>query len=248
MAHADDMEVYAGGTMAKFVDQGYEGVLVLLTACMAGAKVGDRGYRQTVPEEAIPIRDREVRDGAGILGVSKVERLDFQNTLYSDGSDFVWMGDEAFDPDHPAAGPLSPAVAINPKLIQPVVDLIRKYEPEIVIGQHMLSGFEHVCAGHIVNLAFRQAMEEGASLGQLWLPAAVRHCTWASDIRLYPSPNILIDITDYWDKKEQAMLAHQSQKLEESVEKIRAISHYWGMARQCELAEPFFTLCDARYR
>lgn len=248
VAHADDMEVYAGGTMAKFVGQGYEGIEVLLTASMAGGKIGERSYRQVAPSEIKPVRNEELRAGAAVLGVDIVERLDFQSTMHSDGEDFVWLGDDGFQASHPLAGPLLPAVAINPKLLRPVVDLIAKYEPEIVIGQHMTSGFEHVCAGHIVNLAFRQAMADGASLGQLWLPMAVRHCTWASDLRIYPSPNILIDITDTWDRKVEAMLAHTSQALADAVEKVRIASRYWGMARQCEYAEPFFTLCDARYR
>lgn len=248
MAHADDLEVYAGGTMAKFVEQGYEGVLVQMTESAAGARVPGKGYRQTTREETKPLRDEELRRGAEILGVRNVERLDFQSMLYSDGKDFVWIGDDDYNYRLPGAGPLMPAVAINPKLIAPVIDLITRYEPEIVIGQHMLSGFEHVCTGHILNQAFRQAMEKGVSLGQLWTPSCVRHCTWASDVRLYPSPNVLIDITSTWEKKVAAMLAHESQGLDKSVEKIRVIAQYWGLARQCELAEAFFTLCDARYR
>jgi LmbE family N-acetylglucosaminyl deacetylase len=248
MAHADDMEVYAGGTMAKFTSEGYEGVLALLTPSMAGAKVDERGYRKVPPGEAMAVRDREVEEAARVLGVSRVERLGLQNTLYSDGRDFVWLGDADFQAQWPGLGPLLPAVAINPELIRPVVEVIRRFEPEIVICQHMTSGFEHVCAGHVVNLAFRQAMEQGVSLGQLWLPVAVRHCTWASDLRIYPTPNVLIDITAFWEKKARAMLCHKSQRLDDAVEKVRLVNRYWGMARQCDLAEPFFTLCDARYR
>ena len=248
VAHADDMEVFAGGTMAKFVEQGYEGVLVMLSANTAGAGVGGKKYRQTPPEECMPVRAEETRAGAAKLGVRTVEFLNFQDMLYSDGKDFLFLGDAGFNPALPGVGPLLPAVAMNPKLIAPVTEVIARYEPEIVIMQHALSGFEHITSGHIVNLAFRQAMKNGASLGQLWLPVTVRHCTWESDFRLYPSPNVLIDITAQWEKKVAAMLAHKSQGLEGAVEKIRAGNRYWGMARQCELAEAFFTLCDARYR
>jgi LmbE family N-acetylglucosaminyl deacetylase len=248
MAHADDLEVYAGGTMAKFIAAGYEGVLVMLSANANGAAIGDKKYRETLPAEAMVVREQETREGAAILGVRHLEFLNFQSMMHSDGKGFVWLGDPGFRTDHPGMGPLIPAVAMNPRLLDPVVAAIRKYEPEIVIAQHILSGFEHVCSGHIINLAFRTAMKEGASLGQLWMPMIVRHCTWESDFRLYPSPNILIDITAQWALKEKAMLAHGSQGLEKSVAKIRLANQYWGMARQSELAEPFFTLCDARYR
>jgi LmbE family N-acetylglucosaminyl deacetylase len=248
MAHADDMEIYAGGTVAKFADQGYDTVLVMLTANVGGAATERKRYRQTVPEECMPIRDAEMRAGAAILGVRQIECLALMNLLHSDGNDFVWMGDPAFRENHPGAGPLLPAAAINPRLIEPAIRVIRKYEPEVVIGQHMLSGFEHLCAGHIVNQAFRQAMAQGASLGQLWLPCGVRECTWASDVRIHPTPNILIDISAYWDRKAAAVRAHKSQRLEGALENIRTANRYWGMARECELAEPFVTLCDARYR
>ncbi len=248
MAHADDMEVYAGGTMAKFAEQGYEGILVMLSANTAGAAAPGKSYRQTLPEECIPLRAQETRAAAALLGVRTVEFLGFQDMLHSDGREFLYLGDPGFNPTLPGAGPLLPAVAMNPRLIAPVREVMARYEPEIVIAQHTFSGFEHMTAGHIVNLAFRQALGAGASLGQLWLPAAVRHCTWDSDLRVYPSPNILIDITAQWEKKAAAMLAHRSQRLEGAIEKIRLANRYWGMARQCELAEPFFTLCDGRYR
>lgn len=249
VAHADDLEVYCGGTMAKFVEAGYDGVEVLLTASMAGADIDGQGYRRSKPEQVIPHRHREALEAARILGIARVERLDYQNTLYSDGDAFVWLGDEGFDTRHPAAhGPLLPAVAINEKLLEPLVELLGREEPEIVIGQHMFSGSEHVLCGHIINLAFRKALRKGASLGQLWLPVAARHCTWSSDLRVYPSPNILIDISAQWDKKQAAMLAHASQKLDKELDKIRLIDQYWGIANECALAEPFFTLCDGRYR
>jgi LmbE family N-acetylglucosaminyl deacetylase len=234
--------------MAKFTDEGYEGILVMLGANDAGAAIGAKGYRRTLPAEVMPVREQETREGAGILGVRHIEFMGLGHMLHSDGQDFVWMGDPGFREGHPGTGPLLPSVAINPRLIEPVAAVIRRFEPEITIAQHMFSGFEHLCCGHIVNLAFRLAVKQGASLGQLWLPMAVRASTWQSDIRVYPSPNILIDISAQWARKERAILAHRSQGLDRHLPGIRLANRYWGMARECELAEPFYTLCDARYR
>ena len=248
MAHADDLEIFAGGTMAKFTEQGYRGVLVMLTGNMGGAAVGKKKYYEVRPDEAAPIREKETRTGAAILGVNKIEFLNFQETAYSTGQKFILPGDPGYQSEYPGFGPLLPFVASNSRLIEPVVSLIQKYEPEIVISQHLFSGIEHLCSGHIINQAFRTAMAKGTSLGQLWLPVAPRYFNWAADLRIYPSPNILIDTTAQWKRKKKAILAHKSQKLNGAIEKIRLQDRYWGVARQCELAEAFFTLCDARYR
>ena len=89
---------------------------------------------------------------------------------------------------------------------------------------------------------------DGADLGELWVPARVRHCAWESDVRLLPSPNILIDISETWPRKEQALLAHESQNLGPNIEKIKAIDRYWGIANGCELAEPFTITRTGRYQ
>ena len=248
MAHADDMEIYAGGTMAKFTDQGYEGILVMLTANNVGGVVEGKGYRQTTPEEIMPVRAREVRDGAAILGVSVIEEMEFKCNVYSDGEEYVWLGDKEYDMQHPSGSEPLAAAAANPKCVDRVKEMIKKYEPEIVISHNFFTSFPHTAAAHLVNHAFGLAVKEGASLGQLWIPAHVRHLAWQSDARQFPSPNIIIDITDYWDRKQQAMLAHKTQQLEKALDKVKLICRYWGIAGQCELAEPFFTLIDARYR
>ena len=248
MAHADDLEIFAGGTMAKFTEQGYQGILVMLTGNMSGAAVGKKKYQAVLPREAAPVREQETRNGAAILGVKKIESLNFQELVYSNGTKFVWPYDPGYQYEYPGYGPTLPSVASNRRLHAPLVALLKKYQPEIVISQHMFSGIEHLCSGHIINQVFRSAIDQGISLGQLWLPVAPRYFNWAADLRIYPSPNILIDTTAQWPRKEKAILAHKSQKLKGAIEKIHMQDRYWGVARQCELAEAFFTLCDARYR
>ena len=55
MAHADDLEYYAGGTMAKFVARGYEGILLMLSCNCAGGDIrGDGNYLKHSPEETMP--------------------------------------------------------------------------------------------------------------------------------------------------------------------------------------------------
>jgi len=249
MAHADDMEYYAGGTVAKFIAQGYEAVLLMLTNNICGADLDNDGnYLQHEPEKVMPVRDQEMHEGARILGVDSIVQTGFKDGVYFDGDKPVWIGDKDYDMHHKSGHEPLAAAAANMNCIRRVQGVLEKYEPEIVITHNLTSGFEHTCAAHLVNQAFRQAVKAGADLGSLWAPTHVRHCAWETDMRLFPSPNIIIDVTDYWTQKVKAIRAHKSQQVEASIKKVELISRYWGIVRQCRYAEPFFTLYDARYR
>jgi LmbE family N-acetylglucosaminyl deacetylase len=248
-AHADDVEYYAGGTVAKFVAQGYEAILVMLSNNCAGGDLNrDGNYLKHSPEKTMAVREAEMRAGAEVLGISVIEQMGFKDSLYFNGEKVVTIGDEEFDMQHPCGLPPLPAAALNKKYIRQVQHVIEKYEPEIAITHNFTSGFDHTSAAHLVNQAFGLAVLGGASLGVLWIPAHVRHCAWQSDVRLFPSPSAIIDITDYWDKKLAAMRAHRSQNVEPTLENIELIDRYWGLVRGCKYAEPFFAIQDARYR
>ena len=249
MAHANDMEFYAGGTIAKFVREGFEVVLVMFTANISGADIqGDGNYLNHLPEDVVPVRRDEMHRGAAELGVKDIVEMGYKDSLYYTGQSVAWMGESDYDDDHPSGGKPLPAAAAGLKAIEKMRKLLEQYEPEIVITHNFSSGFEHTCVAHIVNQAFGEAVKAGVSLGSLWIPAHVRHGAWASDVRLHPSPNIIIDVTDHWSDKLRAMRAHRSQNIEKAVKKVDLIARYWGIVRQCRYAEPFFTVYEARYR
>lgn len=250
MAHADDMEYYAGGTVAKFVRQGYKAVLLMLTNNICGAAMDsdDENYMRHTPEQVVPVREAEMHEGARILGVDSIVQTGFKDSVYFNGEKLVWLGDADYDMQHSAGHEPLPAAAANQKCIRRVQAVLEKYQPEIVITHNLTSGFEHTCVAHIVNQAFGQAVKTGSSLGSLWTPAHVRHCAWETDIRQFASPDVLIDVTDFWSDKLRAIRAHKSQQVESSIQRVELIARYWGIVRQCRYAEPFFTLYDARYR
>jgi LmbE family N-acetylglucosaminyl deacetylase len=72
-AHGDDMEFFAGGTIAKFVDAGHEVTLVVATD-------NDKGSFELSADALRGVRDRELNGAAQVLGISRVVPLG-----YSDG-------------------------------------------------------------------------------------------------------------------------------------------------------------------
>ncbi len=72
-AHGDDMEFFAGGTIAKFASLGHEVTVVCATD-------NEKGTFDLSADEMRAVRDNELNDAAAVLGVKRVIPLG-----YSDG-------------------------------------------------------------------------------------------------------------------------------------------------------------------
>jgi LmbE family N-acetylglucosaminyl deacetylase len=72
-AHGDDMEFFAGGTIAKFAALGHEVTVVAATD-------NDKGSFELSADELRAVRDRELQGAADVLGIKRVIALG-----YSDG-------------------------------------------------------------------------------------------------------------------------------------------------------------------
>jgi LmbE family N-acetylglucosaminyl deacetylase len=72
-AHGDDMEFFAGGTVAKFAAAGHEITLVCATD-------NDKGSFELSADELRDVRDKELQGAADVLGIARVIALG-----YSDG-------------------------------------------------------------------------------------------------------------------------------------------------------------------
>ena len=71
-AHADDFTIFAGGTLAKLIDEGYTGHLVRITNDEKDSydlDAGETSHRNTI----------EMREAARIIGITDVHSLDFRN-------------------------------------------------------------------------------------------------------------------------------------------------------------------------
>lgn len=187
LAHPDDPEFFLGGTVARWTQAGHTVQYVLLTK-------GEKGTSPEYPDlqQLTVIRQAEQEAAAEVLGVTRVEFLD-----YSDGY---------LIPD------------LEKRKV--VTRLIRKAKPDVVvscdpqnyyIGDTYLNHPDHRAAGQIVVDAvfpatgnrsfFPELIEEGFPphrVAELWLS-------------LPNLPNVEVNVNEQWDKRIEALLQHKSQ-------------------------------------
>jgi LmbE family N-acetylglucosaminyl deacetylase len=187
LAHPDDPEFFCGGTIAKWTEAGHSIRYCLLTRGNKGANDPD-----LKPSILAKIREREQLAAARVLGVEKVIFL-----CYEDGEIIA---------DLPTR--------------REVTRVIRQEKPDILVSCDPTNYFprevrlnhpDHRNAGQIVVDAvypgagnpfyFPELIDDGLlphSVKELWLSVTSQ-------------PNIILDVTEYWERKTQALHEHVSQ-------------------------------------
>ena len=183
-AHGDDMEFTAGGTIAKFTDRGHKVALVVATD-------NDKGSFELSAAELRATRDKEIHAAAELLGIDKVICLG-----YSDGE-------------------LREQCPV-PELRSKFMRIIRELKPDITMTWDPFSPYE----GHPDHQTVATAAHEAASFSHfpLYHPEQIEeglaphfigeHWYFAKSPR---DQNKFVDITDYVDKKIEALYLHESQ-------------------------------------
>src|SRR5512140_3706635 len=185
-AHADDVEGLAGGTLAKFVAEGYEAAYVVVTNNTAGCVLQGtqnprygRGTRFTVssspnmyPVEALEtnqIRSEEARAAAALYHTEPIF-LDFREIFIWQGRKECYLGSEEFHAYQPPGRQAVATATVLSEDVNLVVDLLKRLKPEIVIV-HALGGdkLEHGNSGYLMYKAFAKAMQQGIPVGKLWM-------------------------------------------------------------------------------
>ncbi|MFC3743503.1 PIG-L deacetylase family protein [Paractinoplanes deccanensis] len=116
VAHPDDLEFGTAAAVARWTRQGKEITYVLLTS-------GEAGIDGMTPEEAGPAREREQRESAEIVGVSKV--------------DFLGLPDGMLDYGVP--------------LRRDLARVIRTHRPDIIVTNNFRESWDE--AGGALNMA-----------------------------------------------------------------------------------------------
>jgi LmbE family N-acetylglucosaminyl deacetylase len=256
-AHADDVEGLAGGTFARYLADGYEGCYVVVTNNTAGCVLENTqnsrwglGTRFTVSSspkmypvdalETMQIRREEALQAASFYGATPVF-LDFREIFIWQGRKECYLGSDEFHQYQPPGRQAVATATVLDEDVNLVVDLLKKYQPEIVII-HALGGdkLEHGNSAYLMYKAFVRALRQGVPLGKLWM----RVNGWLLDNVARESgrgkPDVRVDIKDFMKKKYEAYSKHVSQK---SIFYKNYVER--GQAKPEDQFEEFITVMDA---
>lgn len=232
-AHADDIELRSGGTLAKYHKMGYEVVYVMATNNTAGANIN-----QTALEHATQRRN-EAWEGARILNAEPIY-LDFKETMFEKRGEREKLGFQTVDlGDYPEWGrdkaPIVCAQDLD-EAIEEVAEFLRRYEPEMVLTHSPTEKDEHWATCVLALKAFKRA-RQSVELGTLY--------AWADSgtSTVSIAPDFFVDVTDNIQTKYKALSMHVSQGFQEIPDPPnRARELYWGSFIGVRFAEAFMTL------
>lgn len=186
MAHPDDCDFGAGGTIAQWTSRGIEVSYCIITN-------GDQGGEESgIPlEEMAQVRQKEQRDAGAVLGVSDITYLN-----YRDG----W---------------LMPSIELRKEIVKAIriakPDRMLVQSPERNWERIFASHPDHLAAGETAIQAVYPDARNPYAFTDLkdagFEPWRVRE-VWMTGS---PTPNHFVDITKSFDKKMAALHAHVSQ-------------------------------------
>ena len=225
VAHPDDAEFGAAGTVATWASEGWEIYYIICTDASGG---GPDDAVDVGPEARLIItntRKAEQREACKILGVKDVVFL-----------------------DHPD-GLLVPSLELRRSLVR----LIRRYRPSrllcqspdrlwtpvYAIGRHHP---DHLAAGQATLAAMYPASQNGWDFPELLKEGLPPHKVSEVFIMGAPNPNYSVDITEKWKVKLEALRAHSSQlsaRFNELVPMLEQRSAETGKKYDVQYAEEF---------
>ncbi len=212
VAHPYDMEFSCGGTVKKFTN---EGRYVVLVQCTSGDKGTSR--RDISPSELAELRESEEREACRRLGVAEIV--------------FLRLGD----------GELMPDLDFREKIVRQ----IRQFRPDIVITHDPFRPYALHPDHRAVGITTVDAVYPTAR-DPLYFPehlAAGLEPHKVAELWLYGAeyPDTFVDISETFDDKINALLAHQSQvgDAEGLAERLRERASELGAPQNIPLAEAF---------
>lgn len=211
--HPDDSESAAGGTIARWCAEGKKVVLVV---CTDGSK--GTGDRSIVPAELARTREKETLDAAKVYGLSEVV--------------FLRLPDQALE--------------ANDEFLEKLVRQIRTHRPSVIMciepNRPYIRHRDHAVSGRVTldaifpfardHLAFPEHIAEGLEphvVEDIWIFRA-------------EEPDTFVDVTDYFETRQNALHSHVSQvgeRTEERDERTRRRLAEAGAKIGVGLAEQF---------
>ncbi|HET7179071.1 MAG TPA: PIG-L family deacetylase [Chryseosolibacter sp.] len=225
-AHADDADENAGGTLAKYVAMGYEGIYVVAINNLDGNDLRRTPWYDSGPDfsiagaphifpagalETSQMREEEARQAAAVYPATPIF-LNFKEPTFFVGRLRINYDQQQYYEYAPPGRPLISLASHLNKELDVVVDLLRKYKPEIVIT-HTLGGekLDHGNAAYLIYLAFRKAMDENVPVGKLWMVVNGWLLDEPASTNGRGKPDVHIDVRDFLKTKYEAINKHISQ-------------------------------------
>ncbi len=201
-AHPDDEAFGPGGALAKYASEGVEIHLLCATRGEAGLwdeksqPKADRPLAEKSKEnvQLHEVREKELLNSAKILGIKKVEFLDYVDGTLSN--------------------------SIYHELAKKIIQKIDSFQPQILLTTDRLgtSGhLDHIAVSMITTYSYLHSKHKVNKLYYHCLPKERRTKDLDDYFVYFPEGydqkdiTTRIDFTQYWDKKEAAMKCHQSQ-------------------------------------
>ena len=190
LAHPDDPEFFCGGTLAAWAKAGHQIDYFLLTC-------GDKGYNDvTTPEhintdELCALRHREQRAAATVIGVGEVHFMD--------------------RPDGYLVADLDLRREIVRHIRRMKPDVLVTCDPQTLFAVYGINHPDHRAAGQAVLDAVFPAAGNAAYFPELMQEGYLPHMpaeVWCSGTN---QPTVIMDVTDTWPTKLNALLEHKSQ-------------------------------------
>ena len=188
LAHPDDPEFFCGAMIARWCAMGHEVHYCLLTQGQKGTQ--DPNME---PDKLAVIRRQEQQKAAELLGVRSIEFLD-----YVDGEIF---------PDN--------------LMRLEIVRVIRKWQPTILVASDPRNLFptdrrvnhpDHRAAGQaVVDAAFPAAGNPSFFPALITKESLNPHSVKEIWLSATSQPNLIVDMTEYFDRKLEAIHCHRSQ-------------------------------------
>jgi len=242
-AHADDAELNAGGTMARWAAGGGEVHIVMATNNCSGQVLpedGDeRATRRLPPAEMNALRHREQAAAASLLGAT-VHHLNYCQRHYWDGQRVVSM-------EFGGSGPAPPGVAgcpplliayLEPEPIEALADLLVRLKPSVVLTQPVVDlDPEHHAVACFVWQAFQARRRQlGGVPLRFWTPGSS-----CQEGLIDPGYDHIEDISGFYEKKLALCRCHASQMTKLRWQMVEQRAAHWGRQIGARYAEPFTT-------
>jgi LmbE family N-acetylglucosaminyl deacetylase len=260
-AHADDIELNAGGTLLKYRDKGYKVVYVMSTNNMSG------GWSRVQPDGSVRVdsppiseimkqRKLEAAEGAGILGTVPVH-LDHPQRHYNGDrktNNTLCWGREcaelrygcALPEEVPPDVPTIVTAHEDRKACGALTELILSHSPEWILTHGLVQqDIEHAGTALLVLKSYREAVAGGHEGGLLF---------WREGHRYLGKSNskwdISVDITGYMEKKVDLISVHKCQIPfpRKPGFSPKVVNMQWGEEAGCGAAEAYLIVYEGKCR